>query len=152
VVANGSGASPDDFIERREVWATGQSSAATTRDKNARLGEALLNGHDRKPGRRIAQQRVFVFSAWPPIPRHDDTQEVLDAADAFSQHVNATGDAVEQASADSGPRPSKTIDQINERAKDILKARPADAQATSIGKTRPTLKDQRNQKAARYVG
>ena len=146
VVATGLKRVTDDFIERREFAATGQSSAAKTRDQTLASVEALFNDTS-GTGLGASLSNVFSsFSALAANPTDTTTrQNVLDAADAFSQRVNAIGNAVAQASSDLRTQAQQTIDQINARAKDILKLDQQIAQATMQGDDAADLKDQRNQ-------
>jgi flagellar hook-associated protein 1 len=147
VVATGLQRVTNDFIERQEFAATGQSSAATSRDQTLASVEALFND---TTGTGLGSSLSNVFSSFSALASNptDGTtrQNVLDAAGAFSQRVNATGNAIAQASADLKTQAQQTIDQVNQRAQDILKLDQQIAQATIQGQDAADLKDQRNQK------
>jgi len=147
VVATGLKRVTDDFVERREFAATGQSSAASTRDQALQSVEALFNDAN-GTGLGSALSDVFSsFSALAANPNDTTTrQSVLNAADAFSQRANATGDALAQASSDLKTQAQQTIDEINQKAQDILKLDQQIAQAQMQGQDAADLKDQRNQK------
>jgi flagellar hook-associated protein 1 FlgK len=146
VVATGLQRVTDDFIERREFAATGTSSAATSRDQTLASVEGLFNDAS---GTGLGSSLSDVFSSFSALAANpNDTttrQNVLDAASAFSDRVNSTGDAIAQASTDLRTQAQQTVDQVNQRAQDILKLDQQIAQAQIQGQDAADLKDQRNQ-------
>jgi len=147
VVATGLQRVTDDFIERREYAATGQSSAATTRDQTMASVESLFNDTG---GTGLGSSLSNLFSSFSSLANNpNDTttrSNVLSAADAFSQTVNNAGNAIAQAQNDLKTQAQQTIDQVNQRAQEIAKLDMQIAQATMQGNNAADLKDQRTQK------
>ncbi|MEO7037457.1 MAG: flagellar hook-associated protein FlgK [Polyangiaceae bacterium] len=153
VVASGLQRVTDDFVERREYAATGLSSAATTRDQTTASVESLFND---SAGTGLGTSLSNLFSSFSGLANNptDGTTRtnVLAAADAFTQSVNATGTALDQAKQDLTTQAQQTIDQINQRAQEIAKLDMQIAQATMQGNDAADLKDQRTQKLLNISG
>jgi flagellar hook-associated protein 1 FlgK len=153
VLATGLQRVTDDFIERREFAATGQSSAATTRDQTLASVEALFNDTG---GTGLGSSLSNLFSSFSSLANNptDTTtrSNVLAAADAFTQRVNSTGAAIAQAQNDLKTQAQQTIDQVNQRAQEIAKLDMQIAQATMQGNDAADLKDQRTQKLLNISG
>ena len=153
VVASGLQRVTDDFVERREYAATGLSSAATTRDQTLASVESLFNDSG---GTGLGASLSNLFSSFAGVANNptDGTtrSNVLAAADAFTQRVNATGNALAQAKQDLTTQAQQTIDQVNQRAEEIAKLDMQIAQATMQGNDAADLKDQRTQKLLNISG
>jgi flagellar hook-associated protein 1 FlgK len=134
----------NDYIERREFQATGTSSAATTRDQSLASIEALFNDGG-GTGLGSALNDVFAsFSALAANPNDTTTrQNVLAAAGTFVDAANATGNTLSQMQMDLKQQAQDTIDQVNQRAKEIAKLDMQIAQANMQGDDASDLKDQR---------
>jgi flagellar hook-associated protein 1 FlgK len=143
----------NDFIERRENQATGTSSAASTRDQTLASIEALFNDGG-GTGLGSALNDVFAsFSALAANPNDTTTRaNVLAAAGAFADRVNATGNTLAQTQIDLKQQAQDTVDQVNQRAQEIAKLDMQIAQATMQGDDASDLKDQRTQKILNMSG
>ncbi|HEY2405596.1 MAG TPA: flagellar hook-associated protein FlgK, partial [Polyangiaceae bacterium] len=87
------------------------------------------------------------FSALAANPNDTTTrQSVLDSAGAFAQRANDTAASISQMQSDLRQQAQGTIDDVNQRAKDIAKLDLQIAQAESQGQDAADLKDQRDQK------
>jgi flagellar hook-associated protein 1 FlgK len=153
VVATGLQRVTDDFVERREYAATGTASAATARDQTLASVESLFNDTG---GTGLGSSLSNLFSSFSKLadnPSDTTTRSnVLAAADAFTQRVNDTGNAVSQAQLDLKTQAQQTIDQVNQRAQEIAKLDMQIAQATMQGNDAADLKDQRTQKLLNMSG
>ncbi|MEO8905633.1 MAG: flagellar hook-associated protein FlgK [Polyangiaceae bacterium] len=153
VVASGLQRVTNDFIERREYAATGLSSAATARDQTLASVESLFNDTG---GTGLGASLSNLYSSFSGLANNptDGTSRtnVLAAADAFTQRVNATGSALAQAKQDLTTQARQTIDQVNQRAQEIAKLDMQIAQATVQGNDAADLKDQRTQKLLNISG
>jgi flagellar hook-associated protein 1 FlgK len=144
VVAAGLQRVTDDYIERREFQATGTSAAATQRDQILANVEGLFNDSSGTGLGSSINDLAASFSKLATNP-NDTTarQSVLAAASAFAERANATGNALAQSQIDLKQQAQDTVDQVNERAKQIAKLDMQIAQATVQGDDASDLKDQR---------
>ncbi len=153
VVATGLQRVTNDFIERREFAANGLASAATSRDQTLASVESLFNDVS---GTGLGSSLSNLFSSFSALANNpsDGTtrSNVLAAAGAFTERVNATGNAIAQAQADLKTQAQQTIDQVNERAQEIAKLDMQIAQANIQGNDAADLKDQRTQKLLNISG
>ncbi len=153
VVATGLQRVTNDFVERREYAATGLASAATSRDQTLASVESLFNDTS---GAGLGSSLSNLFSSFSALANNpsDGTTRanVLSAATAFTERVNATGNAISQAQADLKTQAQQTIDQVNQRAQEIAKLDMQIAQATMQGNDAADLKDQRTQKLLNMSG
>lgn len=146
VVATGIRRVTDEFLERRQLDATGLNSAASEHDSRLQSLEALFNDSS---GTGLGNSLDNLYNSFGSLAANpsDPTvrQNVLSAADAFSQKVRDTGDTIAQSREDLLKDAQSTTDQINEQAQAIARLNSQIVAAEAQGSDAADLKDQRKQ-------
>jgi len=146
VVATGIRRVTDEFLERRQLDATGLNSAASEHDSRLQSLEALFNDSS---GTGLGTSLDNLYNSFASLSANpSDTtvrQNVLSAADGFSQKVRDTGDTIAQSRADLLQDAQSTTDQINEQAQAIARLNTQIVAAEAQGGDAADLKDQRKQ-------
>jgi flagellar hook-associated protein 1 FlgK len=145
VAVTGLRRATDVYIEQRDYTARGNLAAASEHDRQLGSIEALFNDIS-GTGLGSSLDALFgSFSALAANPSDPTAREqVLGAAQSFSDRVNVTAEALAQTKTDLLKQAQATVEQINARAADISTLNRRIQQAEAQGEDAADLKDQRN--------
>jgi flagellar hook-associated protein 1 len=145
VTANGLRRATDIYIERRELTARGNASAASEHDRQLASVEAMFNDLG-ATGMGTALDGLYSsFSALAANPNDPTARSaVLGAADSFANRANQIGNSLSDQKNELFKAAQDTTSQINDRAKSIAMLNRQIMAAEAQGEDAADLKDQRN--------
>jgi flagellar hook-associated protein 1 FlgK len=136
----------DKYLDQRSYAASGQSSAASERDRQLAAVETLVSGAS---GGGIGDALNQLYSSFTSLAANpsDATarQTVLDKAETFASRARDAGDAIAQQKSDILTEAQGVAQQVNAHASEIAKLNQQIALAESTGQDAADLKDRRDQ-------